>query len=106
MMLAKLLDECLHQQRNVFAAFPQRRHLDWNHIEAVIKIFAECSACHHPLEICTGRGDNPHIDSDGSAATGSFELPFLQNAEQLHLKAGRHVPDFIEEYGSTVGLFE
>ena len=50
-LLAELLrgnlQKVLRQQRNVLAAFSQRRKVHLNHVQPVVKVFAESALLHH-----------------------------------------------------------
>src|SRR3989442_10146995 len=48
-LFAVLLRKKLDQGRDVFLALPQRRKLNVDHIEPVIKVFAESSFVHEPF---------------------------------------------------------
>ena len=43
---------------------------------------------------------------DRFGATQALEFALLQNAQQFGLQLERHVADFVQKQGSSVGLFE
>ena len=57
-------------------------------------------------QIAVGRGDQPDVDPQRPGAAQPLEFVFLQDAQDLRLGAGAHVPDFVEEEASAVALFE
>ena len=104
--LGILLQEMLHQQRNIFAALPQRRQIDADHVEPVEKIFAELALPHHLAKIHVGRGDDAHVHLNFLHAAEVHELAVLQYAQNLALRVHGHGADFVEEERAPVGNFE
>ena len=103
---AQLLQEVLHQQRDVVAPLAQRRQLHRNHVEPVEQILAERAVRDHPVEIGVGRGDDPHVDLDGVRVADPLELALLQHPQQLRLQRRAHRPDLVEEERALVRLLE
>src|ERR1700732_5638372 len=60
-LLRILLEEVLHQQRNIFAALPQRRQIDADYIEAVEQVFAEAALAHTLAKLNVSGGDDAHV---------------------------------------------
>src|SRR5690349_14345778 len=52
------------------------------------------------------RADDPHIDPELVLASDAAEAAVIQEAQQLGLQIGRHLPDPVEEHRSLVGEFE
>src|SRR5712671_5359783 len=77
----EMMDEVLHQQRNVFSSFPQTRNLNGEHVEAVIQIAAKCTRSDGSLQVPIGGSDDPHISSNCLIATNTLKLPLLQNTQ-------------------------
>ena len=102
----ELLDERLHQERNVLDALAQRREVHGDHVQAVVEILAERSLLHHLRQVGVGRGDDADVDLDRARIANALELALLQHAQHLHLQRHRHRPDFVEEERAAVGLFE
>ncbi len=105
-ILAQLADEMPRQIRDVFLAFAQRRNVHGQHVQTVIQVFAKRALFERRAQIHVGGGDHAHIDVPDFVAAQPLELALLQDAQQLHLDAGRHVADFVHENGAGVGLFE
>ena len=99
-------DEQIHQVGDIFFALAQGRDIDWNNIQAIVKIFAESAFFERGAQIAVGRGNQPHIDLDRLRSTQPFKLALLQNAQQLHLRRRRHIADLIEKQCSLIGQFE
>ena len=105
-LLCELLDEVVHQQRNVFAAFAQRRQLDTKHVEPIEKIWAEVTVFDQRLQVFVRRGDTAEIHIDLLVAADAHDLALLQNAQQVGLRLQADVADLVEEYRSAVGNLE
>ena len=63
-LLAVLLDEVLHEQRNVVLAIAQRRQLHVDDVQPVEQILAEPSFLHQLPEIDVRRSDDAHVHLD------------------------------------------
>ena len=96
----------LRQQGNVLAAFAQGRQANLDHVQAIVKIFAEPSLLHFLGKILVGGGDDADVDLDLLISADAVEAAFLQDAQKIGLQLGRDVADFIEEDCSAVGQFE
>ena len=96
----------LHEQRNVVAAFAQRRQLHRDHVQPVEEILAKRSVGDHPREIRVRGGDDADVDLDRVRVADALELALLQHAQQLRLQRRAHRPDFVEEERALVRLLE
>ena len=105
-LLAELLEEVLDQQRNIFAPVAQRRQIDVDDVQPVVKIFAEFLLFHHLAQIRIGGGQNPHIHLHDFVRTERRELLLLNHAQQLGLRLRPDRADFIEEDRALVGDLE
>ena len=83
--VAELRQEVLHQQRDVVLALSQRRHMDGDHVQAVVQVLAETPGVDLFLQVPVGRGDHPAVDLDRRAAADPLELLVLEHAQQLAL---------------------
>ena len=100
------IGQMLREQGDVFAALPQRRKRDRKHVEPVVEIVPESVLTDLVGEVAIGSRDDPHVDVDGARAPEAFELPFLQDPQQLRLELNRQVPDLVEEQRSAMGQLE
>ena len=103
---AELLEEVLHEQRDVLAALAQRRQLHRDHVQPVEEILAERAVGDHLREVAVGRGDDAHVDLDRVRVADALELALLQHAQQLRLQRRAHRPDLVEEQRALVRLLE
>ena len=102
-LLAVLLQEALSQREDGILPFPQRGHIEIDHIDAVVEVLPEKAPLHQPAEVAVGGQDHPDIHRDRLAAAHAHHLPGLQDPQQLHLAGELHVPDLIQEEGAAVG---
>ena len=99
---AEFLDEVADEQRNVFFSFPQRWHPDGEDIQPIIQIRPESLLLYHGLKIAIRRGDQSCVSANGARAAQAFELPFLQNTQQLRLQFPWDFANLIQENGSAI----
>ncbi len=99
-------EEMLGEQRDVVAAFAQRRQVQAHDIEAVQQVGAEFAAFGFRVEVLVGRGDHAHVDADQLAAADAVELAVGEHAQQARLQRQRHVADLVEEQRAAIGLLE
>ena len=92
--------------RDVVLALAQRRHLDRHDVQPVVEVLAELAGLDHRRQVAVGGGDQPHVDLDRPRAAEPLELVLLQDAQDLGLRVGAHVADFVEEQRAAVGLLE
>ncbi len=102
----QLFQELLDEQRDVFRPLPERRDLDGENVEAVVKVLPEQAPVAHDLEVHVGRGDHPDVRLDGFLPADTLKNPVLEDLEKLDLGGGRDGPDFIEEDGPPLGDLE
>src|SRR5664279_24847 len=76
----KLAREVVHQQRNIFPAFAQRRNLDMKNIQTIEKVGAELALLDQLFQVLVGGGDHAEIDVDGLIAAYAHDLALLQHA--------------------------
>src|SRR6185503_19428660 len=103
---AKTMHQIMHERRNVFPMLTERRQRDRKHVEAVIQIAAKSSFSHFFSEVAIGRGDDSHVDVDGPRTAETFDLSFLQHAQQLGLHFERQLADLVEENRAAIGQLE
>jgi hypothetical protein len=96
----------IRQQRNVFATLAQVRDADWNHTQAVVKVFTEKIFGNGLIEVAIGSRNHPHIDWNLARPADRSHGALLQDAEEFHLHSQRHLADLVEKDGSSAGNFE
>ena len=100
------LEEVTDDGRNVFAAIAQRRKVDDDDAEAIVKVFAKLLLANGGFEVAVGGGENADIDGDSFLAAKPLEGFFLKDAHEFDLCADGHIADFIEEDGAAIGLLK
>ncbi len=73
-----------------------------DHIQAVIKVLAEDSGLNRGFQIPISRGNQPDVHTDRARAANALEFPFLQNPQQLGLKAGGKLTHFIQKQRAAI----
>ncbi len=104
--LVELLDDVLHEQRDVADPLAQRRDLQRHHVEPVVEVVAEVAALDLGLEVAVGRGHEPHVDLERLDAADALELALLDRAQQLDLHLDGDLADLVEEQRAAVGELE
>src|SRR5690606_28855784 len=101
-----ITEKVVYQWQNIFRTLSQRWQLQFEYVEAVIKVFPEVPLGDGSDQISIGGTDDTHIATAGHTGTQSFELPGLQNPQQLGLSAGGQVSQFIEKQCAAIRRFE
>src|SRR4029077_16648908 len=92
----KTLSKMIYQQWDVFRTFPQGWNVNRKNIQPVKQVFAKFLLLNHLSEVAIGRCDQACIGSERACASQTFELPFLEHAQQLGLKLDGNIPDLVE----------
>ena len=79
--LAGLAQEERAQMRNLLAPLAQGRHVEFDHLEAIVKVFAEGARTHHRLEIAIRRGEEPETGVDVPRASDAAKAFVLDRNE-------------------------
>ncbi len=102
-LAGEALDEEIDEIGDVFFVFAQRGDIDGHHVEAVIEIFAEGAFFQSGAKIAICGGDQADVHFQRARSAEAIEGTLLQDAQQLYLRAGRDVADFVEEQRAFVG---
>ena len=94
------------QDGNFFFAVAQRRQMQRERVQPVVKIFAQTFGRQRFGNIDVGCRENANVDFDHRAAAQSRERLILQYVQQLGLQERRHLADFIQKNRSLVAEFE
>jgi len=100
---AELLEEVLHEQRDVLSPLAERRQLHRDHVQAVEQVFSEPPCRDFILKVHVCRRDNPHVDSNRLRRPNRLKALIFERPQNLGLSLQRHVADFIQKKGSSVG---
>ena len=103
----ELVEECLHEERDVLASVAQRRQLDGEDVEPVVTgPRAACRCCTASGGIDVGGGDHAHVNGLFLPSAEAPERPLLQHAQQLDLRRGHHLGDLVEEQRAAMRQLE
>ena len=84
----------------------QRRLVDAQHAQAVIKVRAEAPGLDRAVEVDVSGRDDPYVDRNRFLPAEPLDLAFLQEAQQARLAFDRHVADFVEKQRAAVRRFD
>ncbi len=94
------------EEGDVFRSLSQRRQVDADDIDPVIKVRTEAARPHLLLEVPSGGRDDADVHLPRGAVTDAADLALLKRAEQLHLQLRRQLADLVEEERAAVRLLE
>src|ERR1043166_4587520 len=102
----KLLGEIANEQRNIIGPLTKRRNPYGKHVEAVVEVGPKLAVSNHLLQIAVCGRDQSNVDLLRTSASETFELAFLQRAQQLRLDLHRNIADLVQEKRSLVRQFQ
>ena len=104
--VGQVLQEVLGEQRDVALALAQRGHVNGDHPHAPVEVFAELAFLDHLGQVLVRGCDHAHVHLDRLAAAHPFNGVLAQGAQQLHLRAGVDLADFVQHQGAAIGQFK
>ena len=87
---------------NRLRPLPQRREVDWNYRQPIVKVLAELTRLHRCTQVDIRSRNDPDVYLRGGGPSQTPDLTFLQCTKQLHLQGGGEFPDFIEKQCSPL----
>src|SRR5271157_995412 len=105
-VLGQTIEKMLREHRDVFHALAQWRHSERNNVYPKIKIAAKFLLPDQVQEFAVGCGDQPDVDGSVTHVPQTAKHAVFKDLEQLGLDLEVDVPDFIQEYGATIGNLE
>jgi len=103
---ADLLEERMGQLGDVLAPPAQRRHPDGDDVEPEVEILAEAAPGGQLAQIAVAGRQHAHVDPHRARAADAHELPLLQHAQELRLRAEVHLADLVEQERAAVRQLE
>src|SRR5574344_2692654 len=91
------LDKLFCQWDDFLLALAQWRQVQTDGIDAIEKVFAECSFSNHLLQVAVGGGDKADVDGNLLGVSKACDCPALKGSEQFGLKRVREIADFIKK---------
>ena len=101
-----LLQEELRQRPDIVAPLPKGRHMNLDGAQAMKQIRAESAGVNGFLEVHITGSNHTHVGGHLARSTQPIIRNSIENAEQLHLRLGIQLGDFIQEKRSIIGRFE
>src|SRR6266536_2161780 len=95
------MNEMLDQSGQIIKSFAQRRDVDLENIEPIVKILAKAARFDFTFEIAVGRRKNAYIYFDRSRGSHRQDGFLFEHAQKFGLQTHRHLADFIEEDRAT-----
>src|SRR5215217_1171360 len=90
-------EEVVDQHRNVLTSLTQRRHVDRQHVDAVIEIVPETSLSNHRAQVSVCGCNHSYIHADLMSTTNAPDLSFLKRAQKLGLNANIKLGNLVEK---------
>ena len=100
------LNEVVDQQRDVFLALPQRRHIEGDHVETIVEIVPEGPFLDHSADVLVGGRHHPCAQRDLFPAPDPLEFTGLEDPQQARLKVQGQLVHLVEEERAEARLFE
>ena len=85
---------------------PERRDLEDDVAEPVVKVLAELAAPHRLLQVAVRGRDHPHVGPDRPRGAHRPQLSTIEEAEQHALGVEGQLADLIQEHRAAVGQRE
>ena len=86
------IENILRQLEDVLARIPERRHLDVDAIQSVIKVGSEAALSHQRSQRWIRGNNNSRVDAPRAVATNTLDGKILDCAQQLRLcRRGRMI---------------
>ena len=98
--------EHLGQRHDLVRPFAQRRKVEVDRVDPVVKVLPELTFLHHLLQILVSGTDEPYVYRDGLRVADPCYAAVLDDPEQLGLKVEGNVADLVKEEGAAVRLLE
>ena len=102
MLPGSALQEVREQIRNVLSTIAQRRHLEADDVEAIVKVLAETPGLDLLFDVLVGRRKDPDVYRCLMCLADATHLAFLQYAKELYLHRQGQLSDFVEEDRASV----
>src|SRR6187402_23805 len=105
-LTTELVEELLHEGRNIFATIAQWRNEERDDVETIEEIFAEVSSCDLFFEVLVGRGDQAHVDVHGIGSADRKEALLIERTQHLGLRLQAHIAYFVEKERTSIRAFK
>src|SRR4030095_11643966 len=89
------------EARHSVEPLTQRRNVDIEDVQAIVQVGAEEALRDHVVQVLVGGRNHAYVDLYGARAAQADELARLQHAQELRLRAGRHLGHFVQKQHSS-----
>src|SRR5260370_1620351 len=100
------LEKVVDQLRNIFTAFGQRRELNRNYAQTVIKVFTKAAGLDQHFNVTVSGSQDRHINGDIFVGADLAHLLLLYSTQQIHLETCFRFRDFIQEKRASMSSFK
>src|SRR6185312_12531583 len=100
-----VLNEIVHQILDIATAFPQRRKVEADHVDAVKQVLPEGPAFNFDFQITVGGADNAYFNFFVFLRANAAELTVLQKLQKFGLQTQFELGNFIQEKRAAVRHF-
>src|SRR6202790_576465 len=104
--LVQAADHAVHDRGNVLPAVAQRRQMNIDDVQPVVKVFAKKAFAHVTVKIPVRGHDDAYIDGDRSDRPNPKNPTLLNDAQQLRLDLDVYFGNFVEQECAAVTLLE
>src|SRR5687767_11756493 len=101
MLAANAVNEKTREDIDVAMTIAQRRQLEAENAQTIVKVCAEVAFLYEHVEIAVSRRNDAASNLELLQSTNPPNFPLFQRAQQLRLERGRQLTDLIEEDGTV-----
>src|SRR5262245_8503182 len=98
--------EVVDEWRYIFAASPEWRQRDSDHVEAMQQILPDLPCLDEFIDVPVRRHQNTDINLEAPHASHTAHLATVQHLQELALHLGRHVRELVEKERAAIGELE
>ena len=99
-------EQMFGERQDVGGAFAQGGHLDGEHAEAEVEVFAEGAGGDGAGEVGVGERDQARVDGERFGAAEALEAALFEHAQKFRLRGRGEGGDFVENDGAGAGHFQ
>src|SRR5690348_16338275 len=91
------MQQALDERIEILESIAQRRHLEHDHAQSMIEVFAETPGFDLASQIAVRRRDDARLHRSRLALADALERALLEHAQQLRLDLRRELGDLVEQ---------
>ena len=97
-------EESVRDEEDILPALPERRHRQGDDAQAVVEVLPEAALGDGLSEVCVGGCENTYIHGNPLPTADPFDLPLLEETQELDLEGKGKLAHLIEEKGPALGV--